>query len=117
MGAVGMRGAHVAMILVVDDEQGLRASLTRMLQRDGMEVVEASDGQTALEALEAVRPAVVLLDIEMPGLSGLEVLDRIHQTPRLSAIPVIMLTGRSTRSDIVEGLSRGAYDYLTKPFQ
>lgn len=105
------------MILVVDDDEVIRAVIVRSLEREGLEVEEAVDGLAALAAIAKSRPDVLLLDVSMPGLSGLEVLDRIHGQTELQGMPVILLTGLATGDDIVAGITRGAYDYLTKPFR
>ncbi|MDQ1696801.1 MAG: two-component system, sensor histidine kinase and response regulator [Frankiaceae bacterium] len=115
--ASGLPRRRGETILVVDDEDAIRAVVVRSLEREGLDVREASDGFAALEAIEQDRPDVLLLDVAMPGLSGLEVLDRIGQRPELTSMPVILLTGRATHDDLVTGMRRGAYDFLTKPFR
>ena len=102
-------------ILVVDDEpdvvESVRLGFT--LQWREVDVLGASDGETALDAVEQERPDIVLLDIGLPGLDGFEVLRRIRE---FSDVPVVMLTARDDAMDKVKGLELGADDYVTKPF-
>ena len=107
--------ARPARVLVVDDSALIRAVLVGSLEEQGYAVVEAEDGTEALEVAAIDPPDVVLLDVVMPGLSGLEVLDRLQAT--LAHVPVVCLTGRSDVGDVVEALARGAHDYLRKPFE
>ncbi|NNL98137.1 MAG: response regulator transcription factor [Acidimicrobiia bacterium] len=100
-------------VLIVDDEQELRAMLSAYLTADGFEVLEASDGEQALELAQSGDPNVVILDVGLPGIDGFEVLRRIRS---FSDVPVIMLTARSEEVDRVVGLTVGADDYVTKPF-
>src|SRR5690242_15431501 len=99
-------------ILLVEDEPALVGALRFQLQREGYEVRVAPDGPTAVAAAERVKPDLVLLDLMLPGLDGLEVCRRIRRT---SSAPIIMVTARSTLADKVAGLEEGADDYLTKP--
>ena len=102
-------------ILVVDDEpdvvESVRLGFT--LQWREVDVLGASDGETAIDAVEQERPDIVLLDIGLPGLDGFEVLRRIRE---FSDVPVVMLTARDDAMDKVKGLELGADDYVTKPF-
>ncbi len=113
------RGSAVrpARVLVVDDSALIRAILVDSLYEQGYDVVEAEDGTEALEVCAVDPPDVLLLDVVMPGLSGLEVLDRLQAHPDLLHVPVVCLTGRSDVHDIVEAMQRGAHDYLRKPFE
>ena len=100
-------------MLVVDDEPMVREVLARYLEKDGFAVDTASDGVAALERFEAGRPDLVLLDLMLPGVDGLEVFRRIRaQAPAA----VIMLTAKGEETDRVVGLELGADDYITKPF-
>jgi two-component system KDP operon response regulator KdpE len=101
-------------ILVVDDDPQIRRVLKVALSAEGYETYDARDGETALEKLRDVRFDLVLLDINMPGMSGLEVC-RAMRTG--SEIAIIMLTVRDTEADAVEALDAGADDYVTKPFK
>src|SRR5258707_15223580 len=100
-------------ILVVDDETNLRHTLAKALRQEGNEVVTAEDGEAALELLKATPPELVVLDIMLPKLDGLEVCRRIR---RQSDVPILMLTARDSELDRVVGLEIGADDYLVKPF-
>jgi len=101
------------VVLVVDDEAPIREIARRYLTAEGFSVVEAADGLGALEQFEAHRPAVVVLDVMLPGLDGIEVLRRLRSS---SDVFVIMLTARTEEVDRLVGLSVGADDYVTKPF-
>ncbi len=100
-------------ILLVDDEDAVQKLLTYPLERDGYRVVQAYDGEQALERLDAEDVDLVVLDIMLPKLDGLEVCRRIRTT---SNVPIIMLTARDDEFDKVIGLELGADDYITKPF-
>ena len=102
-------------LLVVDDNEMNRDILSRRLRKHGYEVVTAVDGQHTLALVEAQDFALVLLDIEMPGLSGLEVLKILRQRRSTSQLPIIMVTARQETADVVDALNCGANDYLTKP--
>jgi two-component system response regulator ResD len=101
-------------VLVVDDEPIVREILERYLDREGFEVTTAVDGQAALEAFEASRPDLILLDLMLPRIDGLEVFRRIRE--RRDRTAVIMLTARGEETDRVVGLELGADDYVAKPF-
>jgi len=100
-------------VLVVDDEPTVREVVVGYLRRDGHEVFEAADGTTALDLLESNPPDLIVLDMMLPGVNGLDVLRRVRTT---SDVPVIMLTARAEESDRVAGLELGADDYVVKPF-
>jgi two-component system, cell cycle response regulator len=106
-----------AVILVAEDSLVVRSVLRQHLQDRGYKVIEADDGDAALRTCREARPDVVLLDIEMPGLDGYQVLAAFKADPELVDIPVVFLTGRTKTDDIVEGLRLGAHDYLKKPFE
>jgi CheY-like chemotaxis protein len=108
---------HSARILVVDDDPHNRDLLARRLERQGFETEMASDGIDALRRIDSEEFDLVMLDVMMPGMNGLEVLERVRRTRSLSALPVILATGLADSEDAVEGLSRGANDYVTKPFE
>lgn len=101
-------------ILVIDDDEAVRRSLTRALVRDGYEVSTAGDGQTALDLLTGSRHDAVVLDVLMPAPNGLEVCRRVRE--RGDRTPILMLTARDLVDDRVAGLDAGADDYLVKPF-
>jgi DNA-binding response OmpR family regulator len=100
-------------VLVVDDEPMLRNLLSRLLQVEGYEVVEAEDGQAALDIVGAQEPDLVLLDVMMPARSGLDVLGDLRRT---SDVPVILVSALGEEADRVLGLKMGADDYVVKPF-
>ncbi len=100
-------------ILVVDDEQTLRETLVDALEADGFRVVAAGDGREALALFRAERPDLVLLDLMLPELSGIEVCRIIRAE---SGVPIVMLTAKDSELDKVVGLELGADDYVTKPF-
>ncbi len=102
-------------VLVVDDVFDNRDILTRRLVRRGFDVVEASGGHEALEKIEAEEFDIVLLDIMMPDMSGNEVLETVRRTKSARDLPVIMVTAKSQSEDVVQSLSLGANDYVTKP--
>jgi len=100
-------------ILVVDDEASIRELVSAYLGKEGFEVDQASDGEGALETFGQVTPDLVILDLRLPGIGGLDVLREIR---RNSAVYVIVLTARSDETDKLIGLELGADDYITKPF-
>jgi len=102
-------------VLIVDDSEPNRDVLSRRLQRNGFLVETAADGDAALALAGSRAFDVVLLDVEMPGMSGLEVLGKLRETRSQTELPVIMVTARTQGADIVEALQRGANDYVTKP--
>lgn len=102
-------------VLIVDDDTSLRRSLTRTLEILGFDVVEVGNGEDALMCLRADHYDTVLLDINMPGLGGIETLDRMRRA--FTKLPILMLTVRDGQEDKVRALESGADDYVTKPFQ
>ena len=102
-----------ARILVVDDDTALSEMIGIVLRSEGFEPSFCEDGSGALEAFRTVRPDLVLLDLMLPGMNGIEVCSRIREE---SGTPIIMLTARSNTSDVVKGLESGADDYVVKPF-
>jgi DNA-binding NtrC family response regulator len=102
-------------VLVVDDKDMMRDSVTATLQRAGFEVASAPDGQQALDKIAARRPDVVVTDLRMPGLSGIELVDRIRRID--DGLPVLLMTAFGTIETAVKAMKAGAFDYLTKPFE
>jgi DNA-binding response OmpR family regulator len=100
-------------VLVVDDEEDVRSLVCTLVEDDGMVAVGAVDGQDALRRIFEMRPNLVVLDLAMPGLDGIEVLKRIRD---MSDVPVLMLTATAAQLAKVRGLDAGADDYVTKPF-
>ena len=112
-------GATRARVLVVDDDERVRTVVSWQLEADGYAVTHARDGAAALQRIEAERPDLVVLDLSMPGLGGLDVLRRVRAAEASGsggALPVIVLSGRSGETDRIVGLDLGADDYLVKPF-
>jgi two-component system response regulator RegX3 len=106
-------GASAARVLIVEDDEGIRETLRYNLARAGFTVQEAVDGTGGLRAFLASVPDLVLLDLMLPGMSGIEVCRAIRRTSR---VPIIMLTAKDSEVDKVVGLELGADDYVTKPF-
>jgi diguanylate cyclase (GGDEF)-like protein len=106
---------HKPTILVVDDEVMNRDILKRRFERHGFEIVEASGGHQAIALAQERTFDLVLLDVTMPDINGLEVLKRIRQNPSTATLPVIMVTGKSEGSHVAEAFAAGANDYVTKP--
>ena len=102
------------LVLVVDDEQSYRDALSVTLQREGILVVTAADGAEAIERFDATRPALVLLDVMLPKISGIDVCREIRSRSR---VPIIMVTARNGEIDAVVGLEVGADVYVSKPFR
>lgn len=102
-----------ATVLVVDDDVALAEMITIMLHSEGFVTHQAVNGPEALVKLEGVTPDVVLLDVMLPGMDGIDVCAKIRE---LSGVPIIMLTARSDSADVVRGLESGADDYVVKPF-
>ena len=102
------------LVLVADDDRAVREALERALQLHGYEVALASDGDTALSAVDTRTPDAVVLDVMMPGLDGLDVTRRLRRQG--NRIPILLLTARDAVGDRVEGLDAGADDYLPKPY-
>jgi two-component system phosphate regulon response regulator PhoB len=105
-----------ARILVVDDEPDIAALVTYHLARESYQVRTAASGPEALQAIDRERPDLVILDLMLPGMSGLEVLGEIRRRESWRDLPVILLTARRSEPDRVEGLRLGADDYVSKPF-
>jgi len=103
-------------IVVADDDADVRDLVQFKLEQSGMDVVSVGDGAAALEACASHGPDLVLLDVMMPGMSGLDVCRSLRRSPQLSGVPVIMLTARAQESDIAQGFEAGADDYVVKPF-
>jgi len=106
-----------AMVLIADDSLVVRAVVRAGLEGEGYQCVEAENGLDALERCRLDPPDVILLDIEMPGLDGHQVLIELKRDEYLRDIPVVFLTGRTGMNDVLTGLRAGAHDYLKKPFE
>ena len=106
----------MARVLIVDDEKDLVWAVRYSLRDDGHEVIAAYDGLEALAAARSCRPDLVILDIVMPRLDGLQVCQRLRRDPSLASVPILFLTLRGEIEDRVAGLNEGGDDYLVKPF-
>lgn len=102
-------------ILVVDDEQDLLDLIEYNLQKEGFDVLKAEDGKEGIEVAREYSPNLVLLDVMMPKMDGLEVVERMRNDEKLKRIPIIFLTARGDEKTEVEGLDKGGDDYITKP--
>jgi len=106
----------MSKILIVEDEDSLRELIVFNLSKAGFDVLEADNANDALIFIEEFTPDLIILDVMMPGLKGTQFLQIIKRSPKFSSIPVIIISARSSESDILEGLEIGADDYITKPF-
>lgn len=107
---------HKKQILVIEDEKDISLLLEYNLKQEGFQVHVVSDGKEALPSIKKISPDLIILDIMLPNLDGIEILKRIKFDAKLKQIPVIMLTAKSSDVDIVSALEIGADDYVTKPF-
>lgn len=103
-------------ILVVEDDEANRALLGHLLESEGYRVHVTADGEAGLRAVTTYRPDLLLLDVGLPGLDGYELTRRLRLDPRHATLPILLLTGRTSLSDVVTGLDAGADDFITKPF-
>jgi two-component system alkaline phosphatase synthesis response regulator PhoP len=103
-------------ILVVDDEEDIQELVRLSLQREGYEVLTIGTGDQVLAVARSRQPALIVLDLLLPGLQGLDVCRILKADPKTQAIPIVILSAKSEASDIVTGLELGAEDYITKPF-
>jgi DNA-binding response OmpR family regulator len=103
-------------VLVVDDERDISDIVAFNLRREQYDVVHAGDGESAVEIARRDQPDLILLDLMLPGIGGLEVCRRLRAEPRTASIPIIMLTAKGEETDAIVGLAQGADDYVRKPF-
>src|SRR5262249_53088781 len=117
---IGTRGTESAVanqrILIADDEPDIRLVLRTRLELEGFSVIEARDGAEAVRVAQTETPDLIVLDVMMPEMDGVEVCNRLRASFNTRNIPVIMLTARAGRDDKLSGLTQGANDYITKPF-
>jgi putative two-component system response regulator len=111
----GLHATRRSRVLVADDTESVRSLFERLLSTDGHEVISATDGRTALDVVQRERPDVILLDVEMPGMDGLEVCRRLKADPATRLTPVVMVTGQTDLSDRIRGIEAGADEFLSKP--
>ncbi|MGI8826075.1 MAG: sigma-54-dependent transcriptional regulator [Chloroflexota bacterium] len=104
------------LILVADDDQSIRGLLQSFLDAEGFRTAEVKAGRDVVPAINKHRPDLVIMDVRMPGMTGLEVLDQMKRL-NMDAIPVLMMTAYGTSNIAIEAIQRGAYDYVTKPFE
>lgn len=112
----GRMSYNLCMIYYVEDDENIRGLAVYALEKGQLETRGFADGTAFFEACARQTPDCVLLDIMLPGMSGLEILERIRRDPKLARVPVMMLTAKGTEIDKVSGLDAGADDYLAKPF-
>ncbi len=103
-------------ILIIDDEKDLIELVRYNLEKDGFDAIAATDGQSAIEIAQRHKLDLIVLDLMMPGMDGLEVCRRLRQDSRTARVPIIMLTAKATEADRIVGLEIGADDYVVKPF-
>lgn len=106
----------MARIVIADDDADIRELVVFKLRHAGHEVVPVADGSAAVEACLNQRPDLVILDVMMPGMSGLDAARALRQEVSMDGVPIIMLTARAQESDIEQGFAAGADDYVVKPF-
>ena len=106
----------MARIVIADDDADIRELVVFKLRHGGHEVVPVGDGAAAVEACAAEKPDLVILDVMMPGMSGLDAARAIREEESLAGLPIIMLTARAQESDMEQGFAAGADDYVVKPF-
>ncbi|MET0151517.1 MAG: response regulator [Candidatus Binatia bacterium] len=104
------------MVLVVDDNEDSVRIIEAILRSAGFEVSVAGDGKQGIEMAEATAPELIILDIMMPVMDGVEALQKLRASPRTSRIPVILLTAKTQDEDVIAGYQTGADYYMTKPF-
>ena len=102
-------------ILIADDEPNILISLEFLMKREGYQVLLARDGTEALAAIQRERPALVLLDVMMPGMSGFDVCQAVRADEALAGTKIVLLTAKGRDTDVAKGLALGATDYVTKP--
>lgn len=103
-------------ILVIEDERDIRELLKFQLQQEGFKIETAETGEQALKILKTTKVSLILLDLMLPGMDGLEICRRLKSKPKTRDIPIIILTAKGSEADIVKGLGLGADDYVGKPF-
>jgi DNA-binding response OmpR family regulator len=106
----------VSTVLVADDDADIRELVAFKLEQEGYQVHTVADGEAALRAVGEVGPDLVLLDVMMPRLTGLEVCAALRADPETAAVPVILLTAKAQEADLERGFGSGADDYMVKPF-
>jgi len=108
--------AAALRVLVVDDDPVIMRLLRVNFEMEGFDVVSASDGEEAIRSARNEAPDVIVCDIMMPKLNGLEVVERLRADPRTAGMPIVLLSAKAQASEVQKGLEAGADDYVTKPF-
>jgi two-component system alkaline phosphatase synthesis response regulator PhoP len=103
-------------ILIVDDEENIALSLKFLMEKAGYSVSLAADGEQAIETISKVRPELILLDINLPGMNGYQVCELVRANPELKGVVIVMLTAKGRDIEREKGLAVGADDYIIKPF-
>jgi len=106
----------MAKVLVIEDDAHIWKIIEYKLKKEKHDLIWASDGLKALEILKKIKPDLIISDIMIPYLDGLQILKEVKKNDELKTIPVIMLTSKAQEKDVIKGLELGAHDYLTKPF-
>ncbi|MDQ1461229.1 MAG: two-component system, OmpR family, alkaline phosphatase synthesis response regulator PhoP [Actinomycetota bacterium] len=106
----------MSLICIVDDDPDVRELVEYKLVQNGHEVLSATNGRDALRLVPDTKPALLLLDVMMPGLSGFDVLSQLRADPATTHLPIIMLTAKAQDADAERGFALGASDYMVKPF-
>jgi len=106
----------MAKVLVIEDDAHIWKIIEYKLKKEKYDLIWASDGLKALEILKKIKPDLIISDIMIPYLDGLQILKEVKKNDELKTIPVIMLTSKAQEKDVIKGLELGAHDYLTKPF-
>ena len=106
----------LATVLIADDEPSMRLLVHATIESDDYKVIEAADGNDAWTLIQQYKPSLVLLDVQMPGRTGIEILASIKSDPALKSTRVILLTAKALEADVEAGMTAGADFYLTKPF-
>ena len=109
-------GIPSPLILIADDSRTIVSMVGSRLERSGYEVLTAANGESALQLAEERRPALIVLDVEMPGLDGYEVTRRLRAGDATRTIPIVLLTSHDTEAEVAAGYEAGATEYITKPF-
>ncbi|HWG55091.1 MAG TPA: response regulator [Gaiellaceae bacterium] len=104
------------LIVIADDDPDIRLLVGTRLRRFGYDVISASTGDEALAAIYTHRPDIAVLDVRMPGLTGIEITHRLRHDPELKDLPIILLTASVSGADVAAGYDAGATDYIPKPF-
>src|ERR1700712_5636544 len=111
-----MATTSTPVVVVVDDSDEIRSLMALVLRKDGYKGYEARDGVVGLALIKLKRPDLVLSDVQMPGMTGFELVAALRRDPNIATTPVILLTALQERSDMRQGMTAGADDYITKPF-